>query len=126
MRLLVDKAETFPEGIPGAFQRLEARLPAPRGRKLYGVARAAGCAMEYHAGVVAEDDGEGARLGLPEMTIPAGPYARTTLMQWEERKAEIPAIVDFMIESVDHDPSRPVLELYSTSFELQVLVPVGG
>jgi predicted transcriptional regulator YdeE len=126
LRLLAAKAETFPGGAPAAFERVENALPSLRGRKLYGVVYTKPEGVEYYAGVVPEDEEEAERLGLPVLTVPAGPYARANLMHWEEHRDDIGPTVDQMIESVDYDPSRPVLEFYRTSFELQLLVPVGG
>jgi hypothetical protein len=126
LRLLVAKAEPFPEGVPAAWERVEGGIDSLRGRKFYGVSCAGPQGMEYYAGMVSEDEGEGERLGLSALTVPAGPYARANLMDWEEHRDDIGPMVDQIIESVDHDPSRPVLEFYRSSFELQLLVPVGG
>jgi hypothetical protein len=126
VRLLVTRAEGFPDGIAAAFERVECGLDSLRGRKLYGVCSAGPAGMEYHAGVEPEDDAEGERLGLPLMVIPAGAWARTTLVPWEEHKDEIGPLVDGMIESVDYDSSRPTLAFYRSGIELQLLVPVGG
>ena len=126
LRLLAVKVETFPEGAPAAFQRVESALPSLRGRKLYGVVYNTSEGLQYYAGVAAADEDESERLGLPVLTVPAGPYARANLMHWEEHRDDIGPTVDHMIESVDYDPSRPVLEFYRSSFELQLLVPVGG
>lgn len=101
-------------------------LPSLPGRKLYGVVYTRPEGVERYAGVEPEDDAESERLGLSVLTVPAGPYARANLMHWEEHRGDIGPMVDQMIESVDHDPSRPVLEYHRTSFELQLLVPVGG
>lgn len=124
LRLLAAKAEGFPEGIAGAFERVESGLPTLRGRKLYGVCYWRQAGVEYYAGVVPEDEQEGERLGLPLLVVPAGAYAKASLLQWEERRDEIGPLVDRMIESVDHDPSRPVLEFYRSSLELHLLVPL--
>jgi predicted transcriptional regulator YdeE len=126
LRLLVAQAETFPEGAAAAFERVESGLPTLRGRKLYGVVYTTPEGVRYYAGVVPEDEQESERLGLPVLTVPAGPYARANLMHWEEHRDDIGPVVDQMIESVDYDPSRPVLEFYRSSFELQLHVPVGG
>jgi hypothetical protein len=126
LRLLVAKAETFPQGAAAAFERVERGLPSPRGRKLYGVVYTRPEGVEYYVGVVPEDEQESERLGLPVLTVPAGPYARANLLQWEEHRDDIGPMVDQMIESVDYDPGRPVLEFSRSSFELQLLVPVAG
>lgn len=126
LRLLAAKAEPFPEGVPAAWERVESGLESLRGRKFYGVSYGSPQGIEYYAGLVCEDEAEAERLGLQELTVPAGPYARANLLHWEEHRDEIGPMVDQMMESVDHDPSRPVLEFYRSSFELQLLVPVGG
>ncbi len=126
LRLLAARAETFPQGAAAAFKRVESGLPSLRGRKLYGVVYTSREGVEYFAGVVPEDEEEGERLGLPLITVAAGLYARANLLHWEERRDDIGPTVDQMIESVDYDPTRPVLEFYRSSFELQLFVPVGG
>jgi predicted transcriptional regulator YdeE len=125
LHVLVAQAETFPGGVPAAWARVKGGLDSPRGRKFYGVSFSTPTGVDYYAGVVPESEEEGARLGLAGLTIPAGSYAKTTLLPWEEHEDEIGPLVDHMVESVDYDPSRPVLEFYKSALELTLLVPVG-
>jgi len=124
LALIVARAEPFPEGIQAAFERIEGGLPTLRGRRFYGLAYDQRDGFEYFAGVVAEDDDEPVRLGLPTMVVGAGDWARTRLRDWEENSHLIPVLIAALIEMHGRDESRPVLEFYRSRTELELLVPV--
>jgi hypothetical protein len=66
-------------------------------------------------------------LGLDETTIPGGQYLRLRLIgEPPGVYGQIAAAFDELFEHADHDPSRPLIELYRREGEVDCLVPVNA
>lgn len=108
------------EGASDAFHRLEARLPSLKGRRFYGTYL--GC--EYRACVRIQPDDDPAALGLAVGVIRGGKYARTKIVDWQERIHEIGETFARLAEEYSADPSRASIEYYRSSRELILLLPI--
>lgn len=124
LRLVVNRAETFPDGIKGAWERLEAPLASLKGRKFYGLTFTEGDEVVYYAGLEPIDDDEIATLGFPLLTVKGGQYARSKLHNWTEHADKISEIIRAMLQQFGTDPIRPTIEYYRSQTELHLLVPV--
>lgn len=124
MLLIVARADSFPDDVQDAFQQIESKLQTLRGRRFYGVTFRRPEGLEYFAGLVPESGEEPRQLGLPTLEIPAGSWARTRLQGWADKIDQIPALVEALVEEYGFDRSRPVMEYYRSSREMDVLVPV--
>ncbi len=127
LRLVTARAVNFPEGTKEAFRSLERQLKSLKGRKMYGLVFEREGGMEYHAGLLPDNEIEERRLvalGFPIIEVAGGPCARAKLMDWSRHLDEIGPMIGAMIERHGIDPTRPTLE-YDRSFaELHLLVPV--
>jgi hypothetical protein len=68
LRLITSKSAHFPEGNRAAFQALESHLKSLKGRKFYGLVYETDDRMDYHAGLVPDNEIEERRfaaLGFP-------------------------------------------------------------
>lgn len=124
LRLVVSRAEPFPDGIPAAWERLEAPLRALKGRKFYGLTFREGDLPVYYAGLEPRDEAEVARLGLPLLVVRGGPYARARLLSWGDQPDQIGEVIAAMQRRYGSDPTRPTIEYYRGQRELHLLVPV--
>lgn len=124
MVLIVARAESFPEDIQAAFHQIESKLQTLRGRRFYGLTYDRPEGLEYFAGLVPESDEEPQQLGLSTLEVPAGSWARTRLHDWADDLDRIPMVVEALVEEHGLDTSRPVMEYYRSSTEMDVLVPV--
>ncbi len=124
LRLITVRAARFPEGTREAFAALEGKLSTLRGRRMYGLVYSTPAGLEYHAGLVPESEEEVQRFGFPVRESPAGRWARTKLMNWEEHLSEIGPTIGRMIGEFGIDASRPTLEYYRSHRELHLMVPL--
>ena len=124
LRLMVVRADEFPDGIKTAWNRLESRLSSLKGRKFYGVTRCEDSQLVYFAGVVAAGDEEVTALGLPTMTIKGGKYASAKLLDWPKHTDKIGQIFSELMRDFPMDPNEPTLEYYRSQSELHLLIPL--
>ena len=124
LRLIALKAESAPEGIKAVWQALEERFDM-KGRKAFGLVYATpDGGMEYFAALVSKGELEERTSGLVVKEVPAGPCARTKLMNWRQHIDQIAPLIGQMNAEVDVDPNRPAMEYYRSFDELHLLVPI--
>jgi hypothetical protein len=126
MKLMVVRADEFPSGIKGAWDRLESSLSSLRGRKFYGVSRDEGSQVAYFAGVVPISDEEITALGFPTMMIKGGKYARAKLLDWSNHTEKIGQTFSELMRDFPMDPDGWALEYYRSQSELHLLIPLAA
>jgi hypothetical protein len=115
-----ERGRPIPEQAPGAFRKLEAKLPSLEHRKFYGAA----VGDEYRACVAVDPGEEPSALPHPTWTIPGGKYVRRRIPDWEGNLHQIgPAFAELRAR-YEVDPSRPFIEHYRSQRELLLMVPV--
>lgn len=94
-----------------AFNELESRLGALRGRRFFGVFNPA--SSEYLACVQTKDGDDAGALGLSQTVIPGGAYLRATITG---QPPEVYALIAPGVEELEKqgrpDPDRPLIEFY--------------
>jgi hypothetical protein len=121
------KADSFPEGIKPAFEKLIALLPDMKGRKLYGISRPEdGNGIVYRAAVVAEATGEGAIYGLDSFTIRQGVYMSEILKDYEEHVQEVSTTFDRLLQTPGLDPQGYCVEDYLNEKDVRCMVPLAA
>jgi DNA gyrase inhibitor GyrI len=110
-------------GVKEAWEDLEARLGSTRQRKFFGAFEPA--SGDYRACVPRRVDDDPAALGLEVDVLPGGSYLRARL------RGEPPAVYERigptfveMAKSAHGDSSRPSIEFYRRSDEIDLLLPV--
>src|SRR3990172_993279 len=75
IQVMCVRAEGGPEGAKQAFDKLESRRPALKGRKFYGTFHAG----EYRACVALRPEDDPSAIGLDVWVIPGGRYVRAKM-----------------------------------------------
>ncbi len=119
LRLITVKAKSFPEGIRGAWQEIEAKRKI-KGRKAYGLI----FEDEYFAGLVSDGELEERVTGLPVIEVAGGPCARIKLENWNQKLDQIGGLFAQMAAEHEVDSARPAMEFYRGFAELHLLLPV--
>jgi len=130
-RILLDETELMylsVKGVsnaPGAFAKLESKLPSLKGRKFYGYFNPD--SDEYRACVArTAEDPRPETIGLQQWTVPRGLYTYEKIDDWNSKKHLIASTFEKMIKENESivDWSRPILEFYKSMNEMRLLVPV--
>ena len=127
LRLITTRSLKFPEGNKAAFNALESHLKTLKGRKFYGLVYSTAAGLDYHAGLVPDNEIEERRfaaLGFPITEIAPGLCARVKMLDWSTKTDQIGPTIGAMIQAHGIDPTRPQMEYYRSFTELHLLVPV--
>lgn len=124
LTLMYIKAESFPDGITAAWDKLDKALPSMKGRKFYGAAKMIDGKMEYRASVVPLNENEHKSLGMEIFTIPAGNYAAKKLHNWQSNIPQIREIFTELNEKYKANPALYNLEYYESEKELIIMLPI--
>lgn len=110
-----------PKGAPEAFKKLEDAINWQlKGRKFYGIQSDG----EYRACLAITDGEESKKFGFQTWVIPGGKYFKEKIADWEKHIAEIAPKFDEIIQKVNYDEDRPLIEFYRSQAELYLLVPI--
>jgi len=127
LRLITVKSKSFPDGNGEAMAAIESHLKTLRGRKMYGLVYESEDGMDYHAGLIPEDETEEKKfveLGFEVLQVEGGSCARVKLLDWSSRIDQIGPTFGAMIREYGIDPSRPQMEFYRSQTELHLLLPL--
>lgn len=112
------------EAITRTWAEVEAGVGSLKGRKFFGAFDAT--TREYWVCVKREERDDPGALGLEEGVLPGGRYVRVRL------KGDPPAVYGLirpafarLWERSDADPSRPSIEFYRRSDQIDLLLPIG-
>jgi predicted transcriptional regulator YdeE len=117
-------ANSFPEGIPEAMQRIHSLAPSVEGRKYFGISRPEnGGAIVYKAAAEEIQKGELGSHGLEEFIIPKGEYINTVVHDFP---GNIPAIggafQEILHGEFDIDPEGYCIEWYLDDKDVRCMV----
>jgi hypothetical protein len=118
------KANTFPEGVGSAMEKLEKKLLDAYRSKIFGAISFKGSEVEYRACVSHKPADENSEEELENYQIPGGQYMSSRLLNWMKNTHLIKEIFNEMEKKYLFDQSRPQLEFYKSKRELVLLLPV--
>jgi hypothetical protein len=122
IRVLSVEADGGTKGASQAFEKLESKLQALRGRRFYGTYNP--LTDEYRACVEVVEGEDAKALGLDAWTIPGGKFARQMVPDWKSKLRELPKIFDELGRGRKVDRSRPSIEYYRSESELIIFLPL--
>jgi predicted transcriptional regulator YdeE len=116
-------AESFPEGIAAAHQKLDAIAPVASDRRHFGISRGDGSGGTiYKAAAEEKEAGEAEKLGLERFTIRKGKYAQERV---ENFMRNIPKVAETFKKLLAHpelDPNGYCLEWYLSNRDMKCMV----
>ncbi|HTE33560.1 MAG TPA: hypothetical protein VK666_24430 [Chryseolinea sp.] len=114
IHILYVTAESFPDGIVSAYEKLHKQVPASPERKFYGLSRPEkGQGTVYKAAVEVKSPDEAKKLKLDTMVIPKGNYIAETVYNYKKDVALIRKTFDKLLKQPNIDPQGYCVELYS-------------
>lgn len=112
-------------GPKPAFDVLLAVLPRPGARGIYGTFRLREGPPEYYACATRLPSDPKEVEDLERGVIPGGLYVRRIFLgDWRTMIVDIPGHFERMVEEYHHDLTRPSIECYRGTTELQLYLPV--
>jgi hypothetical protein len=119
------RAVDEPDGIRRAWERLEAQVGAPRGRRFFGTFEAA--TSEYRACVEVQEHDDPSGLGLQSGTLPGGMYLRARLRgEPPDVYEQIGPTFAALAKASPPDVTRPSIEFYRRRDEIDLFLPVSS
>jgi predicted transcriptional regulator YdeE len=117
-------ADSFPDGIPEAFERLRSLLPSPAGeRKLYGISRPDQTGkIWYKAGAEQRAEEDAGLPGLDSFVIPKGSYASILIPNYADDVQQIGKVFRQLLSNPDIDENGFCLEVYEGEKDVRCLV----
>jgi hypothetical protein len=114
------------KGPKAAFDALESKLPALKGRRFFGTVQMVDEDVVYYACVERLPTEDPVALGLDAGAIPGGKYVRRRVFDWESVVAagKMKQIGDEFAQDYILDPGRPTIEFYRSMKELHILLPL--
>lgn len=119
-------AESFPDGVLAAHQKLHGMIPFTLERKYFGISRPdQGGAIVYIAAVSELETGEAEKLGLESFTIKKGTYVAKTIKDYMNDLSSIGNAFQELLADpeIDHDNGY-CLEWYMNDTDVRCMVPL--
>ncbi|MFN7118939.1 MAG: transcriptional regulator [Saprospiraceae bacterium] len=123
IQVLCVTADSFPNGIAAAFQKVHALVPNSNERKTFGISYAnqAGDII-YKAAVSGKDENEAETLGLETFIIKRGTYISTIIHNYMQATSAIGEAFSQMLNDPRIDPQGACIEWYINDKEVQCMV----
>ncbi len=106
------KAETFPEGITAAYNKLNEILPDMSGRQVYGLSWMEDDKIIYYAAINESEPGEGDKHGCLTRVLKKGNYISKTINEFMDHIPELGKTFEEMFRTYDYDPEGCCVEYY--------------
>jgi hypothetical protein len=118
-------AESFPDGIGAAFQKLLSFLPLPNERILYGISYPNEQGeIIYRAAVKESFPGEGKQNGCETFIIKKGEYQSELLVDWRRDERIVGKTFEKLLKHPGLDKNGYCLEIYINEKDVRCLVPL--
>jgi len=118
-------ADSFPEGIEAAHQKLHSLIPLNKERRTFGISRPGKDGpIVYKAAVEELEPGEGEKLGLESFTIKKGVFACETLVDYYKDIPNVGVVFRKLLEEPELDPNGYCLEWYLSGKDVRCMVPL--
>lgn len=117
------KAESFPDGIGAAHQKLHSILPDEKHRKFFGISYPDRSGkITYKAAVEESYPGEGEKFGCETFIIKKGEYLSETLINWRKDESVVAGTFQKMLQDPRLDSNGYCLEIYPNQSDMICMV----
>lgn len=121
--LLCMKANSFPDGITNAFDRLSQVIGGVEGRKLYGISFGSKNGETiYKAAAEQLDDREAAELKLETFLVKKGEYVGARVINYPDHMESIGKTFQKLLANPRLDPNGCCVEMYLNEKDVQCMV----
>ncbi len=116
------QATTFPEGILGAFDTLNTKVPDLEKRRKFGLSRPENGRIIYKAAAEKLSSGEGEGLHLHSMQIPKGTYVSILVKDFMKNVTAVGSAFNQLLGESGIDPQGYCVECYINATDVQCMV----
>ena len=118
-------AESFPEGVHDAHEKIHALLPTDERRQFYGISHPnTEGVIKYGAAVAEIFDGEAEQYGCDTFIIKKGTYISKTLKDYYKDIPSVGRTFRELLNDPRIDPEGYCLEIYPNGRDIQCLVKI--
>lgn len=125
IQVMYVKADSFPNGVLAAHQKLHSNIPFSTDRKYFGISRPEnGAGIQYKAGAEVLAPGEPEQYAFDTLVLPKGNYISVTINDYMK---DIPAIgktFQQLIAQPNIDPQGYCIEWYISNKDVICMVRV--
>lgn len=119
------KAETFPEGIEDAFQKLHSLVSSSKGRRNFGISRPGESGeIIYKAALEETFEGEAQSLNCESFKIKSGEYESILIKDFMQNIKKIGSAFQELTSYSNIDPEGYCLEIYLNEKDVRCMVPL--
>ena len=123
IRVLCAEADSFPDGVMEAWQKLHSLYPPVSGRHYYGLSRGnKNGGIDYMAAVEESFPGEAPKPGCKAFIIPNGEYISETLKDWKKNMTMIGTTFQKLLKDPRMDLNGFCLEEYFNDNDVRCMV----
>jgi predicted transcriptional regulator YdeE len=115
-------ADSFPDGILDAHQRLHTMIPFSIDRRYFGISRPEKGVIVYKAAAEKLEKDEAEKLNCESFTIEKGKYICLTILNYVEDLQSISKAFERLISHSDIDPNGYCVEWYYTDKDVKCMV----
>jgi len=118
-------AESFPDGVLAAHQKLHALFPLDQQRRYFGLSRPNGKGgIIYKAAVEEINEGEAENAKLESFTIEKGKYISELIPDFMKDVGQIEKVFEKLLNHQNIDPNGYCLEMYINETDVRCMVGI--
>jgi hypothetical protein len=122
IKLLYVTADSFPDGIKTAFDKLQGLLASGDERKYYGISRPEKGNIIYKAAAEEKYSGEAEQLNCDTLVLKKGKYISSEIPDFMNNIPAIGGTFQEMLMRPDIDPEGCCIEVYSDNKDARCIV----
>lgn len=122
IRVFYITAESFPNGVLTAHQKLHSLLPFTTNRKMFGISRPENGVIVYRAAAEEITPGEAEQFNCDSLILKKGKYISNTIHDFMKDISSIGNTFREMLETPGLDPEGYCVELYFNEKDVQCMI----
>ncbi len=115
-------AETFPEGITAAHEKLHSLIPFSDDRQFFSVSRPENGQIVYRAGTAQLYDGEAEKFNCESLVLEKGRYASLTVPNYTADLTSIEKAFQRLLAEPNLDPQGYCVEWYISEQDVRCMI----
>ncbi len=115
-------AESFPEGIMEAYNKLNEKIPLSAVKRIFGISRPENGIIVYKAGAEVNDTIKAEKIINDTLVIKKGNYICSTILDYKKDLSSIGRVFKELLLNPGIDPEGYCLEWYVSENEVKCMV----